>query len=148
MNLLKAVANPTAAVDVIIENKGKILLTKRAVPPFLGKWVLPGGKVDYGETVERAAVREAKEETGLKIRLKEILGVYSDPKRDPRRHTVSTAFLAEVAGGELKTNFEASEFLWASAREALKKELGFDHKKILRDYAKRKKGQTFWSGKH
>jgi len=80
---------PKVAVDVVLENKGKVLLVQRALEPFAGKWALPGGFVEEGETVEQAAVREVKEETGLDIELEGLLGVYSDPGRDPRGHIIS-----------------------------------------------------------
>ncbi|MGC9022140.1 MAG: NUDIX domain-containing protein, partial [Dissulfurimicrobium sp.] len=85
---IKIHANPIPTVDIIIETAGGIVLIERKNPPF--GWAIPGGFVDYGECVEAAAIREALEETGLKIRLKTLLGVYSNPDRDPRMHTIST----------------------------------------------------------
>jgi ADP-ribose pyrophosphatase YjhB (NUDIX family) len=122
--------NPILAVDIIIEQKGKIILIERKNEPF--GIALPGGKVDIGETVESAAIREAKEETNLDIKLKRILGVYSDPKRDPRGHNVSVVFIAEgegttKAGSDAKAIIEIDRF-------SIPKELQFDHKKIITDY--------------
>src|SRR6187401_2497097 len=89
---------PLATVDIIIENGEGIVLVRRRNPP-LG-WALPGGFVDRGESVAQAARREAKEETGLDVELTELLGVYSDPKRDPRGlSTISTVFVGRVAAG-------------------------------------------------
>lgn len=127
--------NPYPAVDVVIEVPGGIVLVKRKNPPF--GWALPGGFVNYGESVEVAAAREALEEVGLKIRLKGLLGVYSDPKRDPRYHVISIAFLAE-AEGEPKAGDDAAE-VGVFDQENLPTPLVFDHKKILKDYFKRYK---------
>lgn len=80
--------NPIPTVDVIIEKGDKIVLVERSIEPFRGKLALVGGHVEYGETVENAAVRETREETGLNIELTDILGVYSNPKRDPRGHRI------------------------------------------------------------
>lgn len=136
--------NHVPVVDIIIEKNGKILLIKRNKKPFKNFWVIPGGHVEYGETVEKAAEREAKEETGLKIKLKEILGVYSDPRRDSRYPTITTVFIAK-GKGRVKTNLESKKAKWFRVAPL---RLGFDHKKILKDYAKWKRGkQTFWSGK-
>src|SRR5215216_1982404 len=89
--------NPAPTVDIIIElDSGGIVLIKRKNPP-LG-WAIPGGFIDYGESAEDAALREAQEETTLKVQLVELLHVYSDPKRDPRHHTISTVFIAEASG--------------------------------------------------
>lgn len=97
--------NPAPTVDMIIHDPQRgVVLVRRGTPPF--GHALPGGFVEEGETVEQAAVREALEETGLRIRLKGLLGVYSDPRRDPRRHTISTVFTAaadnpeDIAGGD------------------------------------------------
>ena len=87
--------NPSLAVDAAIVDSGRILLIERGRDPYKGKWALPGGFVEYGETVEDAAIREVLEETGVKIDLVEILGVYSTPDRDPRQHTISVAFVGK-----------------------------------------------------
>ena len=127
--------NPFPTVDVVIHHPEKgVVLVKRKNPP-LG-WALPGGFIDYGETVEQAAVREALEETHLRVRLEGLLGVYSDPARDPRHHTISTVFIATaenpeaVSGGD-----DASEARFFSL-DALPV-LVFDHAAILEDYTKR-----------
>lgn len=133
--------------DIIIENKNKIVLIERKNEPFKGKWQTPGGFVEDEETVEEAAIREAKEETGLKIKLKDILGVYSDPKRDPRGRVVSVVFVAS-AKGKLKACSDASKAEWIGINKINFKNLAFDHSKILRDYLKwKKKKGTYWSGK-
>lgn len=92
---------PKIMVDVVIPSEEGIVLIRRASEPFEGRWALPGGFVEVGEMVEAAATREAAEETGLAVELARLVGVYSDPDRDPRGHNVSVAFLARVGGGDL-----------------------------------------------
>jgi len=120
---------PSPTVDVVLLLPGdRVVLVKRRHPP-LG-WALPGGFVDLGETLEAAAVREAREETGLAVRLLDLVGCYSDPRRDSRRHTVTTAYLAEAVG-EPRGGDDAAEaraFGW----DALPP-LCFDHGEILAD---------------
>jgi 8-oxo-dGTP diphosphatase len=121
--------NPVPTVDVIIRAGGGIVLVRRKHPP-LG-WALPGGFVDVGETLEAAAVREAREETGLAVRLARQFHTYSDPARDPRQHTISTVFLAD-ADGLPRGGDDAAE-----ARVFLDGDLPplvFDHAQIIADY--------------
>ncbi|QDA31920.1 NUDIX hydrolase [Thermococcus indicus] len=118
--------------DIVILYGGGVVLIKRKHEPFKDRYALPGGFVEYGERVEEAAVREAKEETGLDVRLIKLVGVYSDPNRDPRGHTVTTAFLA-IGTGKLKAGDDAKEVHVIPIDEALKLPLAFDHGKILRD---------------
>jgi len=89
--------------------------------------------VEYGETLEAAVLREVKEETGLIVEIKDIVGVYSDPNRDPRRHTITVCFLTKKIGGILRANTDASEVCCISPLDALNLDLAFDHKKILED---------------
>lgn len=127
---------PTLSVDIIIElcdRPGRpIVLIERRNPP-LG-WALPGGFVDVGETVERAARREAQEETGLVVQLKSLLGCYSDPQRDPRMHTASVVFVAE-AGGEPQAADDARSLI-ACQPDRWPAVLAFDHALILADYCR------------
>ena len=129
-------------VDIIIEiadGRGRrgIVLVERKNPP-LG-WALPGGFVDYGETLEAAAVREAREETSLEVELLGQLHTYSDPGRDPRLHTVSTVFVAR-AGGVPKAGDDARSAVVADPDDRTRT-LAFDHRRILDDYLASWKGR-------
>ncbi len=124
---------PWLAVDGILEIDGRILLVQRGREPFKGKWALPGGFVEYGERTEDAVLREFEEETGLKVAVREILGVYSDPERDPRGHTVSIVYILEKKGGELKAGDDASIAKFFTLNNL--PPLAFDHEKIVRDFS-------------
>lgn len=121
---------PLPTVDIIIEHKGGIVLIKRKNPPF--GWAIPGGFVDYGESLEEAAIREAKEETGLDITLKRQFHTYSEPGRDPRFHTISTVYVA-ASGGDLQAGDDAQDAAVFTAGN-LPEDIAFDHEKILEDY--------------
>jgi len=130
---LPARRSPAPTVDIIIEIPLKgIVLIQRANPP-LG-WALPGGYVDYGESLEAAACREALEETGLKVELLGQLHTYSDPRRDPRRHNISTVFVARAFGTPKAADDARS--LEIFRLEDLPQEMAFDHAEILADYLK------------
>jgi len=123
-------SGPAPTVDVVIALPGdRVVLVRRKHPP--PGWALPGGFVDEGETLEAAAVREAREETGLEVALTDLLYVYSDPRRDPRRHTVSAVFLGRAAGDPRGGDdaAEAHAFAW----NALPSPVAFDHAEILAD---------------
>ena len=126
---------PFVAVDGVVIKQGRILLITRKNEPYKGKHALPGGFVEYGETVEEACIREVEEETGLKVKIKGLIGVYSDPKRDPRGHVISIAFLCEPIGGTVSASSDASTAKWIPLREVIegRKELAFDHSQIIRD---------------
>ena len=121
---------PRLVVDVVIPAEEGVVLIRRGSDPFEGQWALPGGFVEVGETVEEAAVREAAEETGLAIELALLVGVYSDPERDPRGHNVSVAFLARVLSGDLAAGTDAAE---VSVLDPSSVELAFDHARIVAD---------------
>jgi len=123
---------PKLMVDVVVpDDEGRVLLVRRGSEPFKGRWALPGGFVDVGETTERAAAREAKEETGLDVEILRLVGVYSDPDRDPRGHNVSCAYLARPADpGDPRGDSDADEAAFVDPKEV---ELAFDHAKILAD---------------
>lgn len=128
--------NPLPTIDIIIEIAGRgIVLIERKNPPH--GWALPGGFVDYGESLEHAAVREAKEETSLDVKLVEQFHSYSDPGRDPRHHTISTVFIA-TAEGAPKGEDDAKEARLFTEND-LPRSIVFDHPQILRDYFDYKK---------
>ncbi|MEN4029210.1 MAG: NUDIX hydrolase [Methanobacterium sp.] len=125
---------PSLTVDAVITcENDSIILIKRKKSPYKNSWALPGGFVEYGETVESAILREVKEETCLEIELQGIVGVYSNPDRDPRGHTVTICYLAVITGGELKADTDASDICCIKKEEALKLKLAFDHDLILKD---------------
>ncbi|GAB4430908.1 MAG: NUDIX hydrolase [Turneriella sp.] len=127
--------NPVPTVDIIIETpKGIVLIERRNAPHG---WAIPGGFVDYGETLEAAARREAKEETSLDVELKSLLYVYSNPSRDPRLHTVSAVFVAKAKGTPRAADDARNLRVFKPAQ--LPSELAFDHRKILDDYLKFRK---------
>ncbi|MCX7910528.1 MAG: NUDIX hydrolase [Endomicrobia bacterium] len=128
---------PIPTVDIIInvktKNKKGIVLIERKNPPY--GWAIPGGFVEYNESLEHAAIREAKEETGLTVKNLKQFHTYSQPGRDPRFHTISTVFVAE-ADKLPKASSDAKKVVVATKEEILsdKYPLVFDHKKILLDY--------------
>ena len=124
----------TLTVDAVIPYRGGIVLIKRRNEPFKDHYALPGGIVEYGERVEDALVREVKEETGLNVRPYKLVGVYSDPDRDPRGHFVSVCFLAIPEGGELKASSDAKE-VHVFKLDSLPL-LAFDHKRMIEDSKK------------
>lgn len=145
--------NPIPVVDVIIQQDSEVLFAKRKKDPFKDYLGLPGGFVNIGETIEEAARREVKEETSLDIELTDILGIYSDPQRDPRGHIMSTVFVGRVPSSENAKNKaiardDASQLEWIDLQTIGDKNLAFDHKIILSNYKKWKEsGGTFWSTK-
>ncbi len=133
---------PLLAADTIIELTDRpdrpIVLIERRNPP-LG-WAIPGGFVDIGETVEAAAIREALEETGLRVSLKALLGLYSDPRRDPRDHTVTAVYVAESSGSPEAAD-DAKSIQVVTLHE-IRYPLVFDHALVLNDYARFRTGGT------
>ncbi len=123
---------PALTVDcVVFDAAGRLLLVRRKHPPFQGAYALPGGFVEIGETVEQACRRELFEETGISVGRLRLIGVYSDPVRDPRGHTCSVAFLARVRRAEPVPGDDAEAAVWVSNRRKLF--LAFDHRKIIAD---------------
>jgi ADP-ribose pyrophosphatase YjhB (NUDIX family) len=122
--------NPIPTVDIIIEIAGKIVLIKRKNPPH--GWALPGGFLDYGESAENAARREAKEETGLDVVNLKQFHTYSDPNRDPRHHTMSVVVVAQ-GSGQPEASDDAAE-IGLFDKNTLPEQLAFDHRRILDDY--------------
>ena len=127
---------PALTADcVVIDAKGRLLLIRRGRPPFKGQYALPGGFAEIGETIEDACRRELMEETGIKAGKLELLGVYSDPSRDPRGHTCSVAFLARAAWATPKAGDDAAAAEWVE--NWWKLELAFDHARIVSDARRR-----------
>ncbi|MFQ5887399.1 MAG: NUDIX domain-containing protein [Candidatus Hydrothermarchaeales archaeon] len=126
---------PAVTVDAIVEIEGKILLIKRKNEPYKGRWALPGGFVEYGESAEEAVKREVLEEGNLDLEITDLIGVYSDPGRDPRGHVISIVFRAEGRGEE-KGGSDAMDARLFKLEAALKEDLAFDHKMILKDYVR------------
>ena len=142
--------NPKPTVDIIITDGKRVVLVKRGREPFRGKWVLPGGFIDYGETTENAAVREALEETGMTIELTSLLGIYSSPDRDPRSHHISTVFIARPISGHPEGGDDAEAAKWHDLDELKPGDLAFDHDLIILDFREwlKDNSKTFWSTKH
>jgi ADP-ribose pyrophosphatase YjhB (NUDIX family) len=130
---------PFTTVDAIIEISGGIVLIQRSNPPF--GWALPGGFVDYGESLEEAVKREAKEETGLELEDLKQFHTYSQPGRDPRFHTIGTVFIAK-AKGKPKAGDDAAGLKVVKLSEIRNLEFAFDHKQILQDYLQYKAGKN------
>jgi 8-oxo-dGTP diphosphatase len=135
--------NPVPAVDFLIskDNNSKILLVRRKNDPFKGILSIPGGFVNEGETAEDAMRREAKEETSLIVEPIAILGVYSDPQRDPRMHTISVTFITRIVQGNENARDDAAALQWIKLEGELdaliqSQQIAFDHSKILNDYKK------------
>jgi 8-oxo-dGTP diphosphatase len=123
---------PLIAADaVVFDDTGGVLLIRRKNPPFQGQFALPGGFVDIGETTEAAALRELKEETGIDGSSPRLIGVYSDPTRDPRGHTIGIAYLIQAMSFDVRAGDDAAaaEFVANWQREAL----AFDHRTIIID---------------
>lgn len=129
--------NPVPTVDIIIEIEGGIVLIERKNPPY--GWALPGGFVNYGETLEQAAIREAREETSLDVRLLRQMHAYSDPKRDPRGHTITIVFMAKAEG--IPIAGDDAKGIGVFTKNNLPSPICFDHGEIISDYFRwRKEG--------
>jgi 8-oxo-dGTP diphosphatase len=122
---------PKLTVDCVIFEDGAVLLIRRGNEPFRGMYALPGGFVEVGETVEQACARETKEETGLRVEKLRLVGVYSDPGRDPRFHTVTVAFLGQADLSDLKAGSDAAEVDLVTDWHEV--EIAFDHRQIIED---------------
>ncbi len=123
---------PLLAADcAAFDSKGRVLLIRRGNPPYKGRHALPGGFVDIGETVEDACRRELMEETGVEARALELVGIYSDPARDPRNHTCAVVYLTRLTSAKPVAGDDAASAEWVEDWRKL--ELAFDHAQILRD---------------
>jgi ADP-ribose pyrophosphatase YjhB (NUDIX family) len=132
--------NPTPAIDAVIQKDSQILLIRRKNEPYKDQLAFPGGFVNEGERVEDAVEREVKEETSLDIELIDILGVYSDPSRDPRGHIMSTVFIGRISNDkdtiQALAQDDALEIEWINLEEVDNTRFALDHKKIISDYKK------------
>lgn len=126
--------NPALTVDAVLIENRRVLLIRRKNPPFQGKYALPGGFVEYGESTESAVLRELKEETGIDAKIIKLIGVYSDPERDPRGHTVSVAYLVKKISRDIRAGDDAEQAKFFLLNNL--PELAFDHKKIIIDAIK------------
>jgi len=126
---------PALTVDGIMVIDQKLVLIRRGAPPFKGMHALPGGFVDYGESCEDAVVREIEEECGVKTRIIDIIGVYSDPGRDPRGHVASAVYHLEIIEGELRAGDDAADVELIPLDDL--PQLAFDHSKIIDDFKAR-----------
>ena len=128
---------PSVTADIFIFDENlNFILIKRKNNPFKDYWALPGGFVEYGESVETAAIREAKEETSIDVELMDLVNVYSEPDRDPRRHTITAAFTAKGNFSDRKADDDASDIAIFSAEKLDEIKLAFDHEKIINDCLK------------
>jgi UDPglucose 6-dehydrogenase len=126
-------SNPALAVNTIVTTNSKVLLVKRSIEPFKEMWSLPGGFVEYDESVEDALIREVEEETGLRVKPKRVFNVYSHPLRSPVKHVVTICYLTGILGGTLRTSGENVEVKFFPL-DQLPEQLAFDHHKIIKEY--------------
>ena len=128
---------PSLTADIFIfDDNLNFILIKRRNDPFKNCWALPGGFVEYGESVENAAIREAKEETSIDVELIDLVNVYSEPDRDPRGHTITVAYTAKGNFNDRKAEDDACDIAIFSAKKLDEIKIAFDHKKIIKDCLK------------
>lgn len=131
---------PSLTTDIFIfDDDFNFILIKRKNNPYKDYWALPGGFVEYGESVETSAIREAKEETSIDVELKDLVNVYSNPDRDPRGHTISIAFTAKGDFSTRNADSDASDIDIFSEQNLNQINLAFDHDKIIKDCLKKAK---------
>jgi len=133
---------PRVTVDAFVrDRRGRLLLVRRGHPPFEGRWALPGGFCEWKETTESCCAREAKEETGLTVKVGELLGVYSAPDRDPRGHNVTVLYAARPIRGKVVGGDDAAEAKWFTPRELRSLRFAFDHRGIVTEHLRRRPGR-------
>jgi 8-oxo-dGTP diphosphatase len=126
--------HPLVAVDGLVLHAGKLVAVRRKNDPYRGMPALPGGFIELGERAEEAVVREVREETGLQTRVVRLVGVFSDPRRDPRGHVISIAYGLEETGGELRAGSDAAEIVLLEPDGDVV--MAFDHAAIVRSWEK------------
>jgi 8-oxo-dGTP diphosphatase len=130
---------PRLTVDTLVrDRKGQVLLVRRGRPPFKGRWGLPGGFCEWKETTEDCGARETLEETGVRVKIGRLLGVYSRPDRDPRGHNVTVLYEGRPLGGKAQGGDDAAEARWFTPRELKKLSYAFDHARIIREQLARR----------
>ena len=127
---MAAARHPSVVVDGLVLYERKLVAVRRRNEPFRGMPALPGGFIELGETAEDAVIREVREETGLETKVLHFVGVFSDPKRDPRGHVISIAYALEVVGGRLSAGSDAADILLLDPAEV--PSMAFDHNEIVR----------------
>ena len=125
---------PSVTADGLVVKKDEVLLIRRKKEPFMGEYALPGGFLEFGEKMEDCVVREVREETGIRSEVIGLLGVFSDPKRDPRGHFVTAVYHLKPVGGALKAGDDAASVKWTDIDDLPK--MAFDHGDIIRTFAK------------
>ena len=139
MNPYTTAKTPKVTVDAWIrDGKGRVLLVQRGRPPFVGRWGLPGGFCEWGETTEACCAREALEETGLTVEVGALLGVYSRPGRDPRGHNVTVLYGCRVVSGKPQGGDDAAQARWFAPAEISRLSLAFDHGAIIAEQLSRR----------
>ena len=139
-NPYKSLKYPRLTVDsFVLDREGRLLLVRRGRPPFLGRWGLPGGFCEWKETTEDCCARETLEETGLRVRVGELLAVYSAPNRDPRGHNVTVLYAARPLSGRVQGGDDAAEARFFTRAELARLPFAFDHKKIVSDQLARRR---------
>ncbi|MGE5278503.1 MAG: NUDIX hydrolase [Acidobacteriota bacterium] len=138
-NPYKSLKYPRLTVDSFVrDRRGRLLLVQRGRPPYEGRWGLPGGFCEWKETTENCCRRETLEETGLRVRVGRLLGVYSKPDRDPRGHNVTVLYAATPTGGRLTGGDDAADARWFSRKQLRRLRFAFDHAKIVREQMARR----------
>ena len=145
-NPYRSLKYPRLTVDsFVLDRKGRLLLVRRGRPPFRGHWGLPGGFCEWKETAESCCARETLEETGLRVRVGELLGVYSAPDRDPRGHNVTVLYAARPVSGRVRGGDDAAEARWFAPAELVRLSFAFDHGKIVREQLARRRAKGLLS---
>jgi 8-oxo-dGTP diphosphatase len=140
-NPYQSLKYPRLTVDsLVVDRRGRLLLVQRGRPPHKGSWGLPGGFCEWKETTESCCARETLEETGLRVKVGKLLGVYSRPDRDPRGHNVTVLYEARSVGGSLRGGDDAADARFFTRAELRRLRFAFDHREIVREQLARRRG--------